>query len=101
MSFLEAEHQEKIAQAYHAFADEAGFTHVADMDETAAQNFSLSIPLYVKRNGEIREGEADYDARSLRQIWNEWEQDERLFWQEMDGVVKMLDTLIEENVNGI
>jgi len=36
---------------HHSFVSEAGFAHVADLDEIAARDFSLSIPLYVKRNG--------------------------------------------------
>ena len=42
------EHQERIG-AYDAFADVDGFAKVVTRDEIAANDFSLSIPLYVKR----------------------------------------------------
>ncbi len=43
------EHQRRILAAYHAFADEPGFARVATAAEIAGQEYSLSIPLYVKR----------------------------------------------------
>lgn len=100
MSFLEDEHQEHIAQTYHAFGDEAGFAHVADMDEIAAQDFSLSIPLYVKRNG-IQEGQGEYETRSLGQLWRDWEEDGRVFWGEMDALTEMLSDIEGENVENV
>ena len=48
-SFLKEEHQRRILDAYHAFATEPGFACVATAAEIARQEFSLSIPLYVKR----------------------------------------------------
>ena len=92
MSFLKPEHQEHITRTYQAFATEPGFAHVATLEEIAAQEYSLSIPLYVRRNG-LRENQADYETRSLRQLWDAWEQDGRAFWQDMDGLVEMLDDL--------
>jgi type I restriction enzyme M protein len=91
MSFLKPEHQERIAEAYHAYTNEPAFAHVADLDEIAAQDFSLSIPLYVKRNGVIREERGEYETQSLKKLWQTWEQDGRQFWQEMDTMIEMLD----------
>ena len=34
------------------------------------------------------------DERSLPELWAEWEQNGRVFWQEMDGLVEMLDKLV-------
>ena len=93
MSYLRAEHQEKIEAAYAAFGDEAGFVRVATRDEIAAQDFSLSIPLYVKR---VLDNGRNGESRSLATLWAEWEQDGRVFWQEMDGLVEMLDGLKDE-----
>jgi type I restriction enzyme M protein len=91
MSTLKDEHQERVANAYRAFVDEPGFVRVATLEDIAAQDFSLSIPLYVKRNS--HGNSAAEDSRSLSQLWAEWERDGRLFWQEMDGLVEMLDDL--------
>ena len=90
-SFLKPEHQERILAAYRAFADDPGFASVADLDAIAAQDFNLSIPLYVKRP--LAEGR-ETDDRSLAELWAAWEQEGRLFWQEMDALVEMLDNLI-------
>ena len=93
MSFLKPEHQERIADAYHTYTSEPGFAHVADLDEIAAQDYSLSIPLYVKRNGAVREEQGEYETQSLKQLWQTWEQDGRQFWQEMDELVELLDAM--------
>ena len=90
-SYLKPEHQERIAQAYKAFRDDPGFAHVATLNGIAAQEYNLSIPLYVRRTANGNSSRAD--KHSLRQLWEEWEQDGRLFWQEMDALVNMLDGL--------
>ena len=91
---MKPEHQERIAAAYRAFADEPGFACVAGREQIAGQDWSLSIPLYVKRNGNGNGAEGD--APSLRQLWRRWEQEGREFWQEMDALVDMLDGLSED-----
>jgi type I restriction enzyme M protein len=94
-SFLREEHQQRILAAYHAFADEPGFARVATREEIAGQEFSLSIPLYVKRaqNGA---GQRASEAASLPALWAEWEESGRAFWQELDELVVMLDGLVTE-----
>jgi len=52
---------------------------------------NLSIPLYGRRTANGNSSRAD--KHSARQLWEEWEQDGRLFWQEMDALVDMLDGL--------
>ena len=91
MSFLKTEHQERIVDVYQAYADNPGFARVATLEEIAAQDYSLSLPLYVKRNS--NGNGASEDERSLSQHWDEWEQDGRIFWQEMNGLIEMLDDL--------
>ena len=49
-SFLTPEHITRISDSYRDFADEAGFAAVATIDQLAANNHNLSIPLYVKRD---------------------------------------------------
>jgi type I restriction enzyme M protein len=89
VSYLEPEHQQRIAEAYHAFKDIPGFTHVAALEEIAGQDYSLSIPLYVKSNGNDVTG----DQHSLNRLLAEWDQDSQAFWQEMDDLLRMLDNL--------
>lgn len=47
-SYLTREHIGKIAAAYRKFGDQSEFAHVASLDEIAANDFSLNIPLYVR-----------------------------------------------------
>lgn len=46
-SFLRESHQTKILDAYRGFSDVDGFAAVATLDQIAAKNHSLAIPLYV------------------------------------------------------
>jgi type I restriction enzyme M protein len=95
-SFLRPEHQARIGAAYAAFADEAGFAKVATREELAAQGYSLSIPLYVKRQSAGAAGDAG-DAGTIAEAWVAWEDSGRAFWVEMDGVVDVLDGLVGES----
>ena len=47
-SYLTGEHIKKIAAAYKKFGDQSEFAHVASIEEIAANDFSLNIPLYVR-----------------------------------------------------
>ena len=90
MSFLRPEHQRKIEAAYTAFADDPAFAKAATLAEIAAKEYSLSIPLYVKR---VQENGNNGSERSLPQLWAEWERDGRSFWQEVDALIETLDQL--------
>jgi type I restriction-modification system DNA methylase subunit len=79
-----------LLEAYCNFGTEPGFARAASVDEIAAQGYSLSIPLCVKRVGNGADGG---DDRSLPELWAAWQQEGRLFWQEMDALVEMLDEL--------
>ena len=94
-SFLKPEHQQRILDAYHAFADDPGFARVATVEQIAGQQFSLSIPLYVKRTL-AGNGQNAAKRASLPELWAAWEQNGRAFWQEMDELVVMLDGLVDE-----
>ena len=94
MSFLRPEHQARIAGAYAAFADQEGFAAVATLAEIAAQEHSLSIPLYVKRPAAA--GEGGGQPATLQDAWETWEASGQEFWQQMDDVVAMLDGLVGE-----
>ncbi|HQY91872.1 class I SAM-dependent DNA methyltransferase [Caldilinea sp.] len=94
-SLLKPAHQQRILDAYRAFADAPGFARVATLAQIAGQQFSLSIPLYVKRtrNGN---GQHASEAASLPELWAAWEESGRAFRQEMDELVVMLDGLVDE-----
>lgn len=98
-SFLRPEHQQRIADTYHAFADQPGFCRVASLAQIADNAHSLSIPLYVKRP--TAETDKPEDQRTLREVWDDWAQDGRAFWQQMDALVETPDGLVaEQEVRG-
>jgi type I restriction enzyme M protein len=95
-SFLTAEHQARILDAYRDLPDLPGSSQLpgrysAALPEIAAQGYSLSIPLYVRR-----EGNGGSRAGSLHEMWAAWQRDGRPFWQEMDALVEMLQRLPTE-----
>ena len=97
VSYLKPEHQQHILKAYQVFKDEPGFATVGTLDDVAAKNHSLSIPLYVKKvNGNNGE---PVEQKSLKRVWAEWEQSGREFWLEMDALVETLDSLVENEVD--
>jgi type I restriction enzyme M protein len=95
MSFLRPEHQNRIAAAYATYADEEGFAAVATLEAIAANDFSLSIPLYVKRKA-AGTAEGDGQPATLQEAWQAWEASGQEFWQQMGDVVAMLDGLVGE-----
>lgn len=96
VSFLRPEHQQRIELAYKAFVDDAGFAAVATTQQLAAQAYSLSIPLYVKRNSAAAVA-SGAEQPTLQQAWQSWEVTGREFWLQMDAVVGLLDGLAGED----
>ena len=91
VSFLKPEHQARIAGAYGAFVDEPEFAKIATLAEIRAQEWSLSIPLYVKRiSGLVA---AKHDTHTLIEAWAAWDTSSVAFWTEMDLALEMLDRL--------
>ena len=95
-SFLKPEHQTRVLKAYQDFVDAPGFARVATLEEIAEQEYSLSIPLYVRRTLTT---DKPGEAKSLKEIWEDWEESGWEFWREMDAVVDMLDRLVTEEVS--
>ncbi|WP_313489124.1 type I restriction-modification system subunit M [Stutzerimonas nitrititolerans] len=93
-SFLKAEQQKRILDAWQAFADEPGFARVATLDDLAGNGFNLSIPLYVKRQS--GSASAGQPAQSLQEAWASWQDCGRTFWLQMDELVETLDGLIAQ-----
>jgi type I restriction enzyme M protein len=96
-SFLKPQHQARILAAYHAFADEPGFARVATLEEIARQEYSLSIPLYVKRT-QNSSNARQTDTATLPELWATWEESGRSFWLEMDELVVTLDGISTKEI---
>lgn len=96
-SFLKPEHQQRILEAFRAFAPTEGFAAVATLDQITRNGANLSIPLYVKRATSAANGNGTIEAVGLSAAWEKWQSDGRAFWQQMDALVETLDGLeIEE-----
>lgn len=89
-SILKPEHQLRILNAYQSYIADPGFAKIANVEEIATQDYSLSIPLYVRRTTANNQTE---EVKTLAEVWADWEQGSRAFWLEMDTLVDMLDSL--------
>jgi type I restriction enzyme M protein len=98
-SFLKPDHQGRICQAYHAFADDPGFAAVVPVADVLANGSTLAIARYVKqpkRNG----GAAEPHNGSLVSAWKSFDAEGRAFWSQMDALVDMLDEAVAAEVEG-
>ena len=67
-SYLEERHIKKIADAYENYHNVDGFARIATIQDIADNNFSLSIPLYVK----LEVNDTDIDARTVQEHYDSW-----------------------------
>ena len=95
-SFLKAEHQQRIIDAYRAFTDEPGFAKVATIADVLEKDGNLSLPRYVRPIGN---GENNGDGKDLKKAWAAFDASGREFWEQMDAVVDMLDGFVAEEVD--
>jgi type I restriction enzyme M protein len=96
MSLLKPEHQMRIERAYGAFVDDTGFAKVATIAEIAEHDWSLSIPLFVKRTTASLASPRQ-EARGLSEAWGAWEFQDRLFWMRTDEQIDRLNALVLEH----
>lgn len=89
-SFLEEEHIQKILQAYRAFTDIEGFTHVATLDEMRANQANLNIPLYLRSNGKNNKVEANEETPLMHSI-SEWQESSSAVRKSMHQLITMLE----------
>ena len=90
LSFLKPEHQERIAEAYHAFEDIDGFSRAATLDDIRANAGNLSIPLYVRKRA-LRENKAAYDADELQKALRDWEESSERVNEAMNELLRLLE----------
>ena len=67
-SYLEDRHIQRIATAYKNYCNDGDFARIATIQDIADNNFSLSIPLYVKP--EVNEDEID--NRTVQEHYDAW-----------------------------
>ena len=89
-SFLEDRHIQRIAKAYEAYETEEGFARVVTIQDIADNNFSLSIPLYVKQPI----AEDAVDTRPIQECYDVW----RAASEMMKLSYEKLNTMLGEEV---
>lgn len=89
-SFLEDRHIQCIAKAYEAYETEEGFARVVTIQDIADNNFSLSIPLYVKQPI----AEDAVDTRPIQECYDVW----RAASEMMKLSYEKLNTMLGEEV---
>jgi|GEM_PF-175775 len=96
-SFLESSHINKIADVYHSFISEKGFSYVASTDDILVNHGSLSIPLYVRSDESI-----DYVQSKLQldDSLNVWLQSSDELHDSMHKLLKMLDDIPPDDPKG-
>ena len=67
-SYLTDAHIKRIADAYANYKNDDGFAQVATIKDIEENNFSLSIPLYVKPTVD----ESEVDTYTLQQHYESW-----------------------------
>ena len=87
-SYLTDEHIKKIAEAYLDYKHVDGFAEVATIKDIEDNNFSLSIPLYVKTVSD----DADEDRLTLQQHYEKWCSASKRAM----SAYKLLNTMIEK-----
>lgn len=86
-SSLKKEHIEHIANAYENYKDEPEFAKVITIEDTAKNNYSLSIPLYVKPQT-IKE---NVDDRSVQEKYDSWKETSAEMNESFDLLNQMLE----------
>jgi type I restriction enzyme M protein len=89
MSYLKPEHQERVADAYHAFKDVEGFAKVASLADIRANDGNLSIPLYV-RGKAVGDEKGEYAADGLKEAVRAWNESSEDLDIAIDELVKSL-----------
>ena len=89
--YLEEKHIKKIADAYNGYESILGFASKATIQDVADNNYSLSIPLYVKSTGE----ENKIDNRTLQERYDGWRASSdvmKLSYEKLNRLLKKEDT---------
>jgi type I restriction enzyme M protein len=92
-SFLRPDHQQRILDAYRAFANIPGFATIASMDEVLANDGNLSIARYVKKPRPIK---VQGSKTGRVPTWAALNEGSGEFWAKMDEIVAMLDDVVAE-----
>lgn len=85
-SFLEDKHIRRIAEAYEQYETEENFARRVTIKDIENNNFSLSIPLYVKEPAK----EKVIDSRTVQQSYEDWVSTSKRMWAYYGKVNRIL-----------
>ncbi|WP_195607959.1 MULTISPECIES: N-6 DNA methylase [Clostridia] len=91
-SYLEDYHIQRIAGAYEKYCDDSDFSKVATIEDIAENNYSLSIPLYVKPEAK----ENEIDTKTVQEHYDSW----RAASEIMKLSYERLNEMLEKGVDG-
>ena len=91
-SFLATENQVRILHAYNAFTNQTGFAAVASIKGVLANDANLSIANYVLSSS--KETLNAVHTSDIRESWANVDNQRVAFWEQLDGVVEMLDQFV-------
>jgi type I restriction enzyme M protein len=97
-SFLQLEHQQRILDAYRAFAEQPGFAAVIATDAVLANDGKLSIARHVKKVTPVT---VAGEGTSLPASLAAFDDQGREFWLQMDALVDMLDGVVAEEADDV
>ena len=95
-SYLEDYHIQRIAGAYEKYCDDSDFAKVATIEDIAENNYSLSIPLYVKP--EVKENEVD--TKTVQEHYDSWLAASEVMKLSYERLNEMLEKGVDGNEQG-
>ena len=95
-SYLEDNHIQRIAEAYEKYCDDSDFAKVATIEDIAKNNYSLSIPLYVKP--EVKENEVD--TKTVQEHYDSWLAASEVMKLSYERLNEMLEKGVDGNEQG-
>lgn len=94
-SFLRESHQQKILNAYQSFVNVEGFAAVADTVTIKAQDYSLSIPLFVAGSATNHAAVSDSEVLGVASAVTAWRETSQAAHEAISGVLDMLRAAVE------
>jgi type I restriction enzyme M protein len=95
MNFIQPEHQERIAKAYHDFEDIEGFAKVVSLAQIRSNDSNLSIPLYItkrnRRDPSVSDEKGEYNANGLKEEVKTWESSSFTLNASIEDLLKSLE----------
>ena len=92
-SYLEERHILRIANAYKNYCDDGDFAKIATIQDIADNNYSLSIPLYVKP----AINETETDTRTIQEHYDSWRASSEIMRLSYERLNAMLGTGVRDD----